>query len=117
MLTLVVLTTGLVVILKSFVISLDQMNHLTNRLYATVLLENKISSIERKLRAEKTLPFELNPVDTISIGRKNLEIEQAINIGSVEDFVDVFKLDVRVSWKEGARDLHLTRSAYLSDFR
>ena len=116
MVTLVVLTGGVAIILKSFMATIDQMNHLTNRLNANIILENKMASLQHQLRVYETLPFELEPVDNSSRG-KPIHFEPKMNLSGVGDFKDIFKLDLTVSWKEQGRDLHLSRSAYLSNFR
>ncbi len=115
MVTLAILSLGLTVILKSFLVSLDHLEHLTNRLYASLLLDNRISSIERTLRAYKALPFDLNHQEKIAVGAKETEFTQKMSIKEVEDYADVFQLDLTLTWQEKQRERESSRTAYISD--
>ncbi|HBG62529.1 MAG TPA: hypothetical protein DDX37_11970 [Candidatus Omnitrophica bacterium] len=116
MVALAVLSLGIVIIFKGFIVSLDRMNYLTNRLYATTLLDNRITAIERMLRVYETLPFELNRKEKLNVGAKEIEFRQRMNISEVEDFADVFELDLSLLWDSGGKEMILSRSAYISDF-
>ena len=90
------------------------MNHLTNRLYATTVLDNRISVTERILRAYKSLPLELEEVQDVDVGNRNIAFKQSMNLGEVENFIDVFKMDISLSWIESGREKQMARSAYIS---
>ena len=115
MVTLVILSVGIVVIFKTFYYALDQMNYLTHRLYANNLLDNRMAEIERGLRFYKTLPFDLNRVHEVQVGSKVISYKEQMNLGSVEDFPDVFKLDLSFVWPEGKREVTLSRGGFLLD--
>jgi len=117
MVTLIVLSVGLVAILKSFVISVDQMSHLTNRLYATTILDNHISFVERMLKVDNALPISLEPTEGISTGAKKIIFHPKIKISEIQDYVEIFQLEINLTWVEGQYQRHLTRSAYLENFR
>lgn len=116
MVALAVLSLGIVIIFKGFVVSLDRLSYLTNRLYATTLLDNRITAIERMLRLYETLPFELNRTEKVNVGSKEIEFRQRMSISEVDDFADVFELDLSLLWDSGKKELILSRSAYISDF-
>lgn len=103
-------------IFRGYLLSLDRMQHLTNRLYATTLIDNQISDIQRVLRAYKTLPVEMNITETAQVGGKEIEFRQIMDISAVEDYVDVFKLDISLLWNEGDKEIKFSRQAYISDF-
>ncbi len=117
MVTLLILSFGLVMIFKTFLTSLQQTEHLTKRLYASTLLDDRISVIERGLRAYQTLPFDLHYKEVVNMGTKEIEFKQKMDIREVEDFVDVFQLDITLQWEEEGRMRELSRSAYISDFQ
>ena len=117
MVTLAIFSLGIVMIFKAFHTSLDKISYLTNRLYATTILDNRISDIERMLRAYKALPIDLNQQESINVGGKFIEFKEAMEINEVEDFPNVFKIDLSLIWEEGNREVSLSRSAYISDFR
>jgi len=92
------------------------MNHLTNRIYATFLLDNRIAEIERHLRIYKALPFEVEKKETVDNGQQIIEFDQNLNIHQVDEFLDIFMVQLTVSWSEGKRNLSLMRSTIISDF-
>ncbi len=113
MVTLIILSVGLVAILKSYIISVDQMRYLTNRIYATTIIDNQISLVERMLRINHTLPMALEPVEKINIGAKRVIFRPEIKITAIPDYVEIFKLDIDLTWVEGQYQRRLSRSAYL----
>ncbi|VAX35345.1 hypothetical protein MNBD_UNCLBAC01-28 [hydrothermal vent metagenome] len=115
MVALIILSVGLVTILKAFVTSVDRMSHLTNRLYATTLLDNHIVSIQRTLRAHNTLPLSLED-ERMMTGAKETLFRPKLNISEIADFNEIFKLEVLLTWQEGHNLRQLSRSAYLVDF-
>ena len=115
MVTLAVLSVGIVFIYKSFLVSIDQLEYLTQRLYATVLLDNQFSAIERNLKIYKALPVSLNESLKIPIGPKTITYKQGMNIKEVEDYPDVFSLTLVLSWSEQRRQMTLERTGYISD--
>lgn len=114
--TLIILSVGIVAIFKTYLISLDQINHLTYRLYATTILDNQISSVERMLRAYQVLPLELTHEEEVNLGHKTILFEQELNIGQVDEYLDVFQIEVTLKWMENDRPKQLSRSAYISNF-
>jgi prepilin-type N-terminal cleavage/methylation domain-containing protein len=116
MVTLIILTSGIAIIFKTFISSLDHMTHLRNRLYATTILDNRIQKLERVLRVYKTIPFDFENMDKVNVGEMNINFNPKMNIAQVEDYKDIFQLDLSLSWKEGQRPIRLTRSSYIMDF-
>ncbi|MFT5388175.1 MAG: type II secretion system protein I [Lysobacterales bacterium] len=117
LLTLAILTASIVTIFQSFIISLDRMRHLTHRIYATTILDNQLSEIEKTLRVYKALPFELNHSEVVEIGGKVIQYKQNMNLKALEEFVDIFQLDLKLTWDEQGHNKSLSRSAYISDFQ
>lgn len=116
MVALVILTSGLVAVFKIFISSIDQLNHLTNRLYATTVLDNRIVKIERDLRVFKILPYELDQAEKVDVGPKEVEFSQEMQLSAIDEFSDIFALDLTLKWKEANRNISMSRSIYLADF-
>ena len=115
MVTLVILSVGIVGVYQALFKSLDHMTRLNSRLYADILLDDQIATIERKLRAYKTLPME-NPVQEVDVGVQKISFEPQLRIGEVDQFTDVFKIELLYTWLDHNHQIQLGRSAYLSDF-
>lgn len=116
MVTLVILSSGITMVFKSFIVSLDQLRHLTNRLYATTILDNRIAYVERMLRAYKVLPMETDSAQKVDVGVKEVKFKSEMSISAVEEYVDIFRLDVSLQWQEGNKNLRMSRSAFISNF-
>ncbi|MCD4779199.1 MAG: prepilin-type N-terminal cleavage/methylation domain-containing protein [Candidatus Omnitrophica bacterium] len=117
MVSLMILSVGIVYILKSYIVSLERTTHITNRIYATTALDNRISYIQRMLKAYKMLPIDLNRKEDIKVGGKNITFKQYMVIKEVAEMPEVFDLTLTLSWQEGLRNISLSRSAYLADFK
>lgn len=113
---LVIFSVGIVAIFKSFLLSLDYMSHLTNRMYATVSLDNRIDEIQKMLRMYNALPLDMPESKKELIGYKQVEFIHSLRISEIEEFVDIFQIDLSVNWNEEGREISLLRSAYISDF-
>lgn len=116
MVALVILTGGLVAVFRVFISSLNQINHLNNRLYASVILDNRIAEIERNLRIYKTLPFALEQGYSVDVGGKTVEFQQEMQISAIDEFVEIFNIHLTLKWNESNREASMSRSSYLSDF-
>ena len=93
------------------------MSYLRHRLYTNLIIDNRISQIEKTLKVYKALPFDLNYKEEVNVGNKVLQLKQKMSISEVDDYFDIFKLDISFSWQEGKREQELSRSAYLADFQ
>ena len=116
MVTLVIFSTGIVAILQSYLTSLDRIEHLNNRLYASMLLDDRIALIKRNLRAYRALPLDMNRNDLVNLGNRELVLTHDLKIKQVENFQDIFELTMSYQWQEDSRLLTLSRSVYLTDF-
>ena len=115
MVAMMVLSGGLVLIYKSFFIALDYTNHLTCRLQANVLLDEKICELNRLLQDQNQLTL-VPPiaVDHLIIANRPIDFLYTLDLHSVENLQGLFLLDISVIWKEGNRRIELSREVYLS---
>jgi type II secretory pathway component PulJ len=116
MVTLSVFSLGFVGLLNVYRVSINRMNHLTVRLYAQVVLDNRLIAIERSLRAYRTLPLDVQAEDEAVIGSKTVVFDQSLRINAVDDFLNLFSAEVSLSWREGQESRSLTGSRYISNF-
>ena len=117
MVTIVILSVGLTAVLKTYIISLDQITHLTNRLYANTVLDNRLVRMEQHMKLYQALPFEMGRKDKVVVGVKTITFVEKMDIKGVEDYPDVFHVDLSMHWVEGPRNIQIQRTAYVSDFR
>ena len=115
MVAMMVLSGGLVLIYKSFFIALDYINHLTCRLQANVLLDEKISELNRLLQDQNQLTL-VPPVavDRVIIANKPVNFQYTLDFHSVENLQGLFLLDISIIWREGNRWIKVSREVYLS---
>jgi prepilin-type N-terminal cleavage/methylation domain-containing protein len=115
MVTLVILSVGIVGIFKSYLISLDRITFLTSRIYAGNIIDNRLSKIERMLRIYQTLPLTFNDTIKVNVGHKNILYYPEVKIKSVKEFTDVFQIDFSLKWTEAGKERFLSRSMFISD--
>ena len=84
MMSLVVLTIGIVMIFRSFFVAFDRMSFLKERLYASIALDNEIEKIERNLRVNRALPSESQKVEIVDVGPKKVRFNYSIDIQPVD---------------------------------
>ncbi|NTV28814.1 MAG: hypothetical protein HGA80_01910 [Candidatus Omnitrophica bacterium] len=113
MLTAVILSVGLVALYRSFFIAADVVRHLTNRLYAINLLENRITLIERNFRSLKD--FDIGPMtEEVLVDNNPVRFQYQVQLRPVGNLLTVFQLDLTLSWEERGRARNIARSAYFS---
>ena len=117
MVTLAVLSVGLVFIFKIFIFSVDHLSRLANRLTMTVLLDNRLIAIDRYLKAYNALPVDLPREETVDVGFTSLKYTQEVKLKEIAGFNDIFELEVALNWTDHGRTTELRRTKYLSDFK
>lgn len=114
--TISILSVGMLTIYRAFFLSLNYLNHMTYRLYANVLLDNKIVQLERRLRTHKEIPTAMdNEVQSIRVKDKVVDFEYTINFNPQDPLSNLYQLDLSILWKEGSRSVRLFRSVYVAD--
>jgi len=115
MVTLVIISLGIVGIFTSLLSALDQTNYLTNRLYAAQLLDNKIFQQEKMFRRHKKFMLDSNSKINMHTGYKRISFYPEINIRDINGAADIFLLDASLSWMEAGKKKKIKRSAYIMD--
>ena len=117
MMALAILSVGIVMIYKSFFVSISTLNHVVNRLYASHLIEMKIAELEQAYRHDQNATFNRgHEVLRTTVDRRAIEFNYSINVFSVESLPGLQEVDINLSWKEGSRQITITRSAFISSF-
>ena len=118
MVTIAILATGIVVIYRSFLISLDIMNHLTCRAYASTLLDNKLNRWQRLFEVTKEIPFnDKREGDTVKIQKKDVHFDYDIRTTAVGKLQNIYEVVMTISWREGGRPKQMTRQAYMANYK
>jgi len=117
MVAIAIFSLGVVSIMQIFRLSLDRLQHLTNRIYANNVIENKISLAERVLRSQRKLPYDIENEERVIIGSKAVVFTDQLSVTKINDSLDLFKLDVALNWQEGTLPKRISRSTYIIDLR
>ena len=108
-----ILSFGLVMVLQSFFISLDTFDYYQNHLKVQTWMDEKIWQLHDDFR--QLAYFE--PATTkgeFTIGNKNFTWE--VNYSTLHP-EELYKLDLEVLWKQGARGVKLLRTTYAANYR
>lgn len=112
-----VLSSGIVLVYKSFFTVLNFSDYLTRRLYAANLINNKIVTLQKVFEASRQIPFRQNrEVESLTVNNKTVRFTYTMNFFQIENLKDIYQVDVILSWNEGTRDVRLSRSAYVANF-
>ncbi len=118
MVTIAILTTGIMMIYRSFLTCLNFMNHLSRRAYALTLLDNKIQELQHLLETRKQIPFSSTPQsEEVNVGNKNVHFDYSFAISALAPLDNIYDVDVTISWDEGGRRKYLTRHTYIAHYK
>ena len=113
MLTVIILSTGLVALYRSFFSAVDYLDHLSTRLYALNLMESRIATIEKDFRSLKD--FDIGELqEEALINNHPVTFRYAVDFKPVGTLLSVFELDIVLSWQERGRAVSISRTAYFS---
>ena len=110
--TVVILSSGILFIYKGFLSSLDVSYYVKHYLYAQLWTEEKLYDIDEEFRTYKAA-FLPQASGSFNEGNKNFSWQAAYSlIGSTEK-MSLYDVTLVVSWKEGRRNINLARSKYI----
>lgn len=113
MLTVIILSVGLVALYRSFFSAVNYLDHLSTRLYAFNLMEDRIAVIERDFRSLKD--FDIGPLQQEAVvNNRPVLFQYAVDLKPVGTLLSVFELDIVLSWQEHGRSVSISRTAYFS---
>jgi hypothetical protein len=116
MVTLVVLSAGIVFIYKTFFLCVDYMSRLSMRMQASELIDQRIADITRTFGVAGNRSLDQGPavVTRRTINRKPVEFHYQAQAIPVSGFEGLFELEVSVSWVDQGKPAQFTRWAALS---
>lgn len=116
MVALIILSAGIVSVLKVFIFSMDQLSYLSNRVYADILLDNKMVQMSRVLNAYNALNMnDLKGETEMNVGSKEIAFKEDFKISEIEGLSGLFQLECFISWNEKSKNIQLSKAGYLSN--
>ncbi len=115
MVTVSVLSIGIVGIYKTLLVSLDYQRQLSCRLYASGLLEHEIAVLQNQFQATGELAAEENgKVVDVVLDRRTVAFQFSIGPGTFENnILGLLPVTVLLSWPDNNRTINLKRDIYL----
>ena len=117
MVTVVILSIGTVMIFRSFLICLDYLQHLKNRLYANVLMNNKITLIQQKYLLTGRVVSEETLWEKELSSQVDFPFKFSVNTYSFEELNGLYQFNMVLSWDEKGRTKSIVRTVYLSPIK
>ena len=114
MTTAAVLSFGLVMIYRAFFTALDYYQHVAYRLHALLHIQNKITMIQsdRQLNNRIVLNQEEQLYQT-TINNRPIHFQLYMQVEALDGIPGLYQLSVTASWREGARDVSISRTTYI----
>ena len=117
MVALAIFTLGVVFIYKALFQSMNYVRHLNYRLYANMILDNRIQEIQRLVRANPQKFIKDNKEsETVAINGQPVQFNFFMDMQMIEGINDGFELTLQVDWMEGDRPVSLSRSTYITQY-
>jgi len=114
MATACVLAFGLVAIYQAFFTSLDYLDHMTYRVHAMILIDNKIEMIQEQLESQGRINLEsLDELYSARINNRDINYEYEMSVREIEDVDDVYQINLLIKWKERNRAIKVSRTVYI----
>ena len=114
MVTLVILSAGIVFIYKTFFLCVDYLSRLSLRLQANELIDEKIADLGRLYRETGDLSFSRGPAAvTQEINHRSVDFSYQIQLVPVPGYEGLYRLQVGVSWLDAGRPTSVSREAML----
>lgn len=110
MVTVAVLAFGIVSIYEALFVSVDVFGYYTNYLETQDWMSEKIVQVQDQLTEARI--FEADK-DAGRFVRGNKTFDWTMMVNPVDEEEGLYKIDLTLSWKQGSKDIHISRSAYL----
>ncbi len=117
MVTVSILSIGIVGIYKVLLTSLDYQSQLSCRLYATNLMEHEIALLENQFKSTGQLAAEENgKVVEVLLDRRNVRFEFSLFPAAVENnIIGLLPVTIVLSWPDRDRHVSIKRDIYLTN--
>ena len=115
MVTLVILSAGIVLIFKTFFLCVDYLNRLSIRLYASELVDEKIADLSRAFRLDGNPSVIQGPSSVEqNINHKPIDFLYQVQFDPVQGYEGLYRLEVGVSWVDAGRPARFARSTLVA---
>ena len=110
LITVAILSFGIVLLYQAFFICLDAVMHCSNRLEAQFLMGEKLWAAQKDLTSQETLPEgEKNGV----LAGRNKDFNWMMLVNSIPESEDLYKINLDFSWQEGKKEITVSRATYV----
>lgn len=109
----VIMTTGLIAIYRSFFLTVDYLQYLSTRTQAQHLLQTKIGTIEQQFKLLKDFDIG-NMVEEVEVDGKKVFFQYDIQLRPVEALLSVFELEVALIWEHRGRNNRISQTIFFS---
>ena len=114
MVTIVILSTGIVIIYKALLMSLDYQSHLTRRLYALNLLEGALIDVQLRYDGGQISPGgPEQDIYEVVLNNRTVSFQFTIDFFQDYELLNIWRGDAVLSWPERGRTFSLIRSIYI----
>lgn len=114
LITVVILSVGIVFIYKSFFICLDYMQSLASRWQAVNILNERIDDLSLQMRTSKDFLLDPGPSDVVVvINNKNVVYHLEVSLNDEGVIQGVYALQVMARWHDGKRAMSSSRQVRL----
>jgi prepilin-type N-terminal cleavage/methylation domain-containing protein len=112
--TVGVLATGIVMVYKAFLVSMDYQEYLTHRLYAMNLLDHMVAVIQNDYQTEDQMSSQpKGEIGEVTLNNRPMAFRLETEIRSIEGLENISELDANISWPEQGKTLRLSKAVYL----
>jgi hypothetical protein len=116
MVTLTVFSLGLVMIQKAMLHSVDIRRHLTNRLYASQILDDHFIRAKNQFKHNGDSPLHMNGLVIQSrLNKRLVPFHLSVGFKQLDKDRGFYRMDMALSWPERNRTARIQRSAFLTD--
>lgn len=117
MVTVSVLSIGIVGIYRALLLSLDYQGELSQRLYAINLLENEIALLENEYKANGAIPAgEDGKIIEVELDHRTVPFVLSISSGFVQSIEGLMPIEAVLTWPQRGRSITLKRTTYLVNY-
>ena len=110
LITVAILSLGIVMLYQAFFICMDAVMHCSNRLEAQFLMGEKLWTAQKDLTSLGTLP-EGEKRGALAGRSKNFNWKMLVN--SIPESEDLYKINLNFSWQEGKKIVTVSRATYV----
>ena len=117
MVTVSILSIGIVGVYRALLTSLDYQSELSQRLYAVTALEHEMALMENQYRANGQDPSAENgKVMEAVLDHRTIPFTLSVSLGMIETIEGLIPVDVGLTWPSRGHTITLKRVTYLANF-